>query len=288
MKFAINTNSLRKSLNVKQMIKVCLDAGVDGVEWGLGPLENAAAEAREMAAASRDAGLQVLSFINGGKLWDTDDIRRWSDAVAGAGGKMLRVAHPWYAYNFDESRRQPETFPELMKKTRDGLVKLMDVGREYGLRYVLETHRASTFASPMAVPAMMQDLDPAYCGVIYDPANTFLEGFVRPRGAVELLGPFLAYLHVKNLVITQERNADGKMAVAMQKRLLDQGAIDYEEVMFALKLCKFDGWYSFEEMIAAPDPEKTVAEIRHGIKHLLACHAAAPDALHGPFLTFNL
>jgi hypothetical protein len=41
-------------------------------------------------------------------------------------------------------------------------------------------------------------------------------------------------------------------------------------------------------MIAAPDPEKTVAEIRHGISHLQACHAAAPDALHGPFLTFNL
>lgn len=287
MKFAINTNSLKKNLGIPEIIKVCQNAGVDGIEWGLGPLDQAAADARDMARASADAGLQVLSFINGGKLWATDDIRRWSDAVAAVGGRTLRVAHPWYAYNFDESIRQPDTFTELMRRTREGLVKLMDVGREYGIRYVLETHRASTFASPMAVPAMMHDLDPRYCGVIYDPANTFLEGFVRPRGAVELLGPFLAYLHVKNLIITQELTANGKMDVGMAKRPLHQGAIDYEEVMFALKLSHFDGWYSFEEMIGAPDPQKTVDEVKAGILHLKQCYAAAPDALHGPFLTFN-
>lgn len=288
MKFAINTNSLRKDLSISEIIKLAKATGVDGLEWGLSPLPQAAQDAKEMTKASADAGLEVLSFINGGRLWDMDEMRRWSEAVAVVNGKVLRVAHPWYAYNFDESLRQPETFLDLMKRTRDGLVQLQDVSREFGIKYVLETHRASTFASPMAVPAMMQDLDPECCGVIYDPANTFLEGFVRPRGAVELLGDFLAYLHVKNLVIVQQLDDQGKMQVNMEKRLMHEGAIDYVEVMFALKLCKFDGWYSFEEMLMAPDPEKTIEEIKNGITHLKECYETAPDSLKEPFLTFNL
>ena len=111
------------------------------------------------------------------------------------------MAHPWFAYNYDEAVHQPDNYMTLVEMSREGLAKLMDLGKEYNIRYVLETHDASCFASPLAVPWILKDFDPKYCGVIYDPANTMLEGFVRPRGAVEIMGDYIAYIHAKNIKV---------------------------------------------------------------------------------------
>ena len=281
MKFSLNTNSLRKTHSPEQIVEIALEAGVDGMEWGLGSLENAASDAERMRKATMDSGLEILSFINAGKLWETDNIRRWSEAVAASGGKILRVAHPWYAWDYAESIHQPESFNTLMERTRSGLEKLMDLGREFGIRYVLETHSGSCFASPLAVPLLMKGLDPRCCGVIYDPANTYLEGFVRPRGAVELLGDYLAYVHVKNLMIRE----NGTGEVMLEKRPLDRGLVNYEEVMFALKLNGYDGWFSFEELYSPP--EHAADEIRSGIEHLKNVRRKAPSSLCEPYLDFN-
>ena len=61
MKFSMNTNSIRKKCSIDEIIKIALDAGVQGMEWGLGPVEGAAEEAKAMLKASKDAGLEVVS-----------------------------------------------------------------------------------------------------------------------------------------------------------------------------------------------------------------------------------
>ena len=45
MKFSINTNQLKKHYAPARIVQECLKAGVQGIEWGLGPLDKAAAEA---------------------------------------------------------------------------------------------------------------------------------------------------------------------------------------------------------------------------------------------------
>jgi len=70
-----------------------------------------------------------------------------------------------------------------------------------------------------------------------------------------------------------------------QKRTLDQGMVDYEEVAFALKCAKFSGWLSFEELVTGKD--KVVDEVRQGIAYLEKCFAAAPANPIEPFTTFN-
>ena len=286
MKFSMNTNSIRKKCSIDEIIKIALDAGVQGMEWGLGPVEGAAEEAKAMLKASKDAGLEVVSYINGGQLWKTDLIRRWSEAVAAGGGKVLRVAHPWFAYNYDESVHQGDNFMTLVEWSREGLAKLMDMGKEFGIRYVLETHSASTFACPLMVPFVLKEFDPKYCGVIYDVANTYIEGFLRPRAAVEVLKDYIAYMHVKNLAFVESVDENGKTVFKNQRRTLDKGMVDYVEVMFALKLHKWDGWFSFEEFVTS-DPAQVAAEIRHGIAHLEKCRAEAKEAIEEPHLPFN-
>ena len=146
MKYAVNTNFLKNKYNPKEIIEQALLAGVQGIEWGLGKVENAAADAKEASKLAKDAGLEVFSFINGGKLWHKDEMLRWSEAVASAGAKMLRVSHPWFGYNYDETVRQPETFPALMQRALDGLAvpqPLMNsrffcfMPREYSGKYTI-------------------------------------------------------------------------------------------------------------------------------------------------------
>ena len=121
MKFSINTNALRKKCSIDEIVKIALDAGVQGIEWGIGPLEDVAKETVAMRKASEDASLEVVSYINGGKLWKTDEIRRYSEAVAAGGGHILRVAHPWFAYNYDEAVHQPDNYMTLVEMSREGL-----------------------------------------------------------------------------------------------------------------------------------------------------------------------
>lgn len=285
MKFSINTNPLRKKCTPAEIVDVALKAGVQGIEWGLNGLDTAMADAAEMKKVTEDAGLQIVSFINAGILWKTDEIRRWSEAAAAGGGKVLRVAHPWFGWDYTESFHQPESFSDLVEKSRAGLAKLMDLGKEFGIRYVLETHRGSCFASPLMVPLVLKDFDPRYCGVIYDPANTLLEGYVIPRIAVEVMNEYIAYIHVKNLMFKEEFSADHSR-LAYDRRPVDKGALDYTELMFALKLHNWHGWFSFEEFVAG-EPEEVADEVKKGIEHLKKCRQDAKNSLEMPFLHFN-
>ena len=286
MKFSINTNALRKKCSIDEIVKIALDAGVQGIEWGIGPLEDVAKETVAMRKATEDAGLEVVSYINGGKLWKTDEIRRYSEAVAAGGGHILRVAHPWFAYNYDEAVHQPDNYMTLVEMSREGLAKLMDLGKEYDIRYVLETHDASCFASPLAVPWILKDFDPKYCGVIYDPANTMLEGFVRPRGAVEIMGDYIAYIHAKNIAYVEKIDENGKHIFSRQRRTVDTGMLDYVELMFALKMHNWHGFFSFEEFVT-PEPSQVAEEVRKGIEHLKKCREAAHDSPCEPFVSYN-
>lgn len=289
MKISVNTNSLRKKFSNSEIVELIRSVGAGGIEWGLNGLDTIAEDCREMKRLSDDAGLEIVSFINGGKLFKTEEMLRWSEAVAKSGVRMLRVAHPWYAWDYQEALHQPDRYDDLLKMTRDGLERLEPLGRQFGLRYVMETHGSSVFASPVAAHFLLKGLDPAVFGIIYDPANTYIEGFVRPRGAVEVIGPFLAYLHIKNVrwqtALQKLPGNRERQAWIPEKCALDQGLVDYQEVFFALNCAGFDGWLSFEEMYS--EKEQIAGEIRSGIEHLRICRAEAPAAPCEPFKTFN-
>ncbi len=289
MKIAVNTNSLKKNFTRAQIIELLQSVGATGIEWGLEGLDTIREDTREMAQLTREAGLELVSFINGPKLHLTDEVLRYTEAVAEVGAKMLRVAHPWYAWDYHEALHQPDSYDYLLKITREGMERLEEIGRRAGVRYVLETHGSSVFASPVGNYFILKGLDPKVFGVIYDPANTYIEGFVRPRGAVELMDQFLAYVHVKNFrweyFLKDLPRGRQRESLRTVKCSLESGVVDYEEVFFALKVGKFSGWLSFEEMYSAP--QEVAAEIKAGIAYLQKCEADAPAEPCEPFKSFN-
>jgi sugar phosphate isomerase/epimerase len=221
-------------------------------------------------------------------MWKEDLMRRWSEAVAGCGGHTLRVAHPWFAWDYSESLHQPENYLDLVKRSVDAIKMLESLSREYHIKYVLETHSGSIAADPWAIRYLMKDIDPDCVGAIYDPANTVLEGFIRLRGACELMGRHLAYVHAKNLIFVPrssftEPGHPPRHQWKTQRALLDQGMIDYIELFFALKCSRFSGWISMEDFVT----EDYVREISEGIAFMKNCAAVAPDKPCEPFSSFN-
>ncbi len=287
-KYSVNTNTFRNKMTNAEIAALCKKTGADGIEWGLKTLETARADALEMKKLTEDAGMEILGFLNAGKMWQQDEMRRWSEAVAGCGGRTLRVSHPWFAWNYDESLHQPESYLDLVKRTIEAAKMLESLSKEYKIKYVLEMHSGSVTADPWAVRHIMKDVDPNCVGTIYDPANTVVEGFIRPRGACELMCKHLAYVHAKNLMFIPapllcEPGHPKRMKWKYQRVLLDQGMVDYAEVFFALKCVKFSGWISLEEMVN----EDYVKEISEGIAFLKECEKAAPEQPCEPFKYFN-
>lgn len=291
MKFSINTNLFRDKLSIPEIVQLAVKCGVDGIEWGVGPLENAAAETTEMYQRTTDAGLEVVSYINAGSVWIADEMRRWSEALANKGARNVRVCHPWFAWNYEESIHQPDSFVTLLEKTRHGLENAIELGKEFDLRYVLETHAGSTAASPMAIHFLMQGLDPRYVGAIYDITNTYMEGFIRPRGAAELMNEYIAYLHVKALTTTLETpEISGNRARAKfgyRPTYVQSGWVDYNEVAFALNCIGWDGYWSFEEMQSVNDLDMFVNEIQEAKEYMKQCVANAPKGPCEPYSHYN-
>lgn len=280
MKFSLNSNSLRKNLSNEEIAGISASAGFQAMEWGLPAFEEAAGSAPKMCEAARKSGLEVLSFINAGSILKPEKLVEWGKIAEDNGVGMLRVAHPWYAWNASEAQRQPDDFDRLVKMTRDALFRLCDLTSDSRVRYVFETHSGAVFASPWAAKYLLEELPPERFGVIYDPANTCLEGFVRPRGAMELLGPYLAYIHAKNMDIAWTKGRQ-----ETKRASLESGAVDYAEVMFALKLHRRDVWFSFEEMYSPV--ENVVEELRSGREYLERLYGEVPGEIQSPELDFN-
>ena len=287
-KYSVNTNFLKNKMTSAEIVALCAKAGADGIEWGLKTLETARADALEMQKLSEDAGLEVMGFLNAGRMWKEDLMRSWSEAVAGCGGRTLRVAHPWFAWDYAESLHQPDSYLDLVARSLEAIKMLESLSKEYGIKYVLETHSGSVAADPWAVRYLMNGVDPECVGAIYDPANTVIEGFIRPRGACELMGRHIAYVHAKNIVFVpkamcNETDHPWRMRWKMSPVLLHQGMIDYVELFFALKCVGYTGWISLEDF-ATQDVER---EISDGIAFLKKCAEAAPERPCEPFTHFN-
>ena len=199
----------------------------------------------------------------------------------------MRVDHPWVAWNFDESLHQKESFNQIFNLAKESIPFLVELSKATGLRFLFETHSGALLASTLTVKMLFEETSPEHVGVIYDPANTLVEGNLRPRSETEILGKYLAYVHAKNVGFFFDR-IDSEMQV---KRAIwvsrtvppDAGMLDWMEVFFALKNAGYRGFISVEEFFSA----KNLAPVKAGIEFLKECELRAPGTPCAPCTKFN-
>ena len=95
---------------------------------------------------------------------------------------------------------------------------------------------------------LVSNFDPDLIGVIYDPGNMVCEGYENWQMGLELLGPYLSHVHVKNAAWLQTgETADGEKQWRHQMVAIKEGSVSWPEVLLALSRVGYQGWLSFED-----------------------------------------
>jgi sugar phosphate isomerase/epimerase len=218
--------------------------GYDGVEWRVhedyhvAPRE-LAARAGEIVRLVEDHGLEVSCLMGYAPIDDLAQQRAFAEACA-----IMRC--PRYrpgAVLYDGTR----DYRDLYQATVDALGALLDVVAPFGAKPVIETHFGTIAPSAGLAFRLVQHFDPARIGVNYDPANLIIEGREAWQMGLELLGPYLDYVHAKNIAWVRE---NGKWRWVFAS--MADGQVDWTEVMQALRRVGYDGYVAFENFHLVP------------------------------------
>lgn len=262
MKVGMFTVSL-PNLTPEEAARGLAEVGYDGVEWRvtrvpdeirddapsfwgnnlctLEPTEGEAARAREV---SREAGLEIVglgTYVNVGDLAATEEAMRFAK-TSGAPRVRVGVARP----------DGEAFFSEMFGESRGYLEEVEELAGEYGVKALVEIHHGTICPSASLAHRLVSGLDPGKIGVIFDPGNMVHEGFEDYAMGLDLLGPYLAHVHLKNAAY--DRPEGGGVWEARWSPLED-GVVDFGRLFEGLGRAGYDGWLVIEDF-SNPSPNR--------------------------------
>lgn len=229
-----------------QIIAMAAVAGYEGIELRFVENEDslwklAAFRGQDLVAAKRalsDQGL-MISCMDTSCRFHSPDARerskwisegeRMADLAAELGAPGLRV--------FGDTIQPGSDRPSTRGWIADCIRALVEYSGPQGVEVWLETH--GDFASASETEAILADAGRKQIGVVWDPANCFLQARERPRDGANRLGPAIRHVHIKDL--RKNKNNDGWEPV-----LMGEGDFPLNEVRSALSQLGHDRFVSFE------------------------------------------
>jgi sugar phosphate isomerase/epimerase len=156
----------------------------------------------------------------------------------------------------------PEPGDPDRKPFLDTLAKVSDLAKAKGVTVAFETGQETA-------DLLRRTLDELRCPnlkVNFDPANMILYDKGDPIRAVEILGPDIRSVHVK------DANRTTKPGTWGEEVPLGKGQADIRKFVQTLKKVGYRGALCIEREVG--DQEQRVADIAHGIQYLRECLAA--------------
>jgi len=234
--------------------------------WGnnictIQPSKGEAELARFKEAAERH-GLRTLSvtpYLKAGDMIATEQVLQAAKAL---GAPFIRLGVPGY------DRSKP--FEELFTIGRNYLREASALCAKYGVKGLIEIHHVTIAASASGARRLVEGMDPAHIGVLFDPGNMVFEGFENYRMALEILGPYLAHVHVKNAGWKPAGlAADGSGQWRGEWMPIDQGMVPWRQVIEDLIAVGYDGYLGVEDFSgqfpSSPDMLKHFADYIGGL-----------------------
>lgn len=257
MKFAVFTVMLPE-LTPEEAAAELKAAGYDGVEWRvttipperqaespsfwgnnrctLAPTEADADRARALAEAH---GLGIPNLGTYLEVGDLPALEQAMQVAQRCGAAAVRVG---------VGRMTAQTrYNAVFAPSRDYLAQAETLARQYGVKALVEIHHGTIISSATLARLLVDGCDPAHVGVIHDAGNMVHEGYEDYRIGLEVLGPYLAHVHLKNA--RYNRAEDGLWRAGWSP--LEDGVVDFKRLFAALREFGYDGWYSFEDFSAA-------------------------------------
>jgi len=257
MRFAIFTVSLPE-YTPEEAVVALRAAGYEGIEWRVTdqaasdtpgfwagnrctwPLSSFVQDAPRIRALAEHAGLLVP---NVGSYVTCDDPRAVEQAMQGTallGAPQLRVNLPHY--------NPQNTYLAQRERSRAQYREVAAMAQQYGVRALIEMHHATLTPSASAAATFLDGFDPRYVGVIHDAGNMVHEGYEQYRLGLEVLGPYLGHVHLKN-VRWQHVGTRADVSAEWQASwaAITGGVVDFAALLRALRAVGYDNWLSFED-----------------------------------------
>jgi sugar phosphate isomerase/epimerase len=107
------------------------------------------------------------------------------------------------------------------------------------------------------VRRILEGFDPEAVGAIVDPGNMIHEGFENWKLGLDILGPYLAHVHVKNAMwVLQDKPEGGPFVWEARWSQLREGVGNWKTLRGALHDAGYDSWLSLEDFADMPIREK--------------------------------
>ncbi|MBD0379463.1 sugar phosphate isomerase/epimerase family protein [Paenibacillus sedimenti] len=248
-------------LTPEELTKAAQDAGIDGIEWRYKEIPadalneqpsfwrnnlcsiNPSASDEELerfrlAAVERNlVNLSVTPYLSCGDVAGTERVMQ---AAKKLGARFIRIGVPGY-----DGRKN---YNDLYAEAVDYIHHVQELSQQYGVKGLLEIHHKTIAPSAGLVHRIVSGFNPEHIGVLHDAGNMVHEGFENFRMGLELLGPYLAHVHVKNAqwVPTGERQ-DGIALWKSEWSPLDEGIVNWKQLLGELKAVGYDGYLGIED-----------------------------------------
>ncbi|XEC94708.1 sugar phosphate isomerase/epimerase family protein [Paenibacillus tarimensis] len=190
--------------------------------------------------ATEAAGLQttgVTPYLAVGDLEATEHVLR---AARYMNAKMIRLGVPGYS--------RDKNYNDLLEKGRSYLREAEALCKQYGVKGLVETHHNTIVPSASAAYRLVEGLDPEWIGVLFDPGNMVHEGYENHRMGMQLLGPYLAHVHIKNAGwFPQDTEAGQPVQWRSDWAGLEKGIVSWRQMIDDLRSVGYDGWLGLED-----------------------------------------
>jgi sugar phosphate isomerase/epimerase len=269
MRFSVFTAST-PDWTPAQTAAVLASQGWDGVEWRVTdqddspepgfwagnrstwPLTGLELSLPAMARITRDAGLEMSGIGGYAAVSDRVDVERLLAATAVLGAQRVRVRMPALGTGH---------YRDLFTAARNDLTWAAGRAAHHGVKAVVELHHRTIVASASAAIRLLDGLDPACVGVIHDLGNLVIEGQEDYLAAFQMLGDYLAHVHVKNAVWRAVgQGADGSTRWREEWATLRDGQADVDAYVTALRSFGYDGWMTVEDFSTVLPLEKRLRD----------------------------
>ena len=215
----------------------------------------------EIAKATTDLGLEVPALGTYLNRDDFDGIKRMMAVAKIFDAPALRVNSGRY----DGSRHYREVFDEGVS----AFSRIQMLAKQFGVKVLIEMHPGNITPSASAAFQFVSNFSPDFVGTIHDAGNMVNEGFENYQMGFELLGPYLAHVHVKNAGwVSEPAEAPYELKWKGTAMPMRKGVVDYAEVLGALNKVGYDGWLSFEDFSQEKNQEARVRDNLVFIKEL--------------------